>query len=47
MPINKKQVVVIVAVVLTVVCSLRRWRGNSSQVNDYEFDTEQDSPTTD
>jgi len=47
MTINKKQLVGITAVVLTVAYSLRRWRSDPPELNDNEFDTEQASPAAD
>jgi len=46
MTINKKQLVGITAVVLTVAYSLLRWRSDPPELNDSEFDTEQVSPGT-
>jgi len=47
MTINKKQLVGITAVVLTVAYSLRRWRSDPPELNDNEFDAEQASPAAD
>lgn len=47
MTINKKQLVGIAAVVLTVAYSLRRWRSDPAELKDSEFDTEQASPAAD
>jgi len=47
MTINKKQLVGITAVVLTVAYSLRRWRSDPPELNDSEFDPEQASPAAD
>jgi len=47
MSISKKQIVGILAVALTVVYSIRRWRSGSPNTDDLEFDTEQPSPTAD
>jgi len=45
MRFSKKQIAGITAVAL-VVYSLRRWRSNSTNIDDSEFGPDQTSPTT-
>jgi len=47
MRFTKKQMAGITAVALTVVYSLRRWRNDSPNIDDSEFEPEQTTPTAD
>ena len=47
MTINKKQLVGITTVVLTLAYSLRRWRSDPPELTDNELNAEQTSPAAD
>ena len=47
MAINKKQLVGITTVVLTLAYSLHRWRSDPPELTDNELDAEQASPAAD